>query len=122
MATSTSGVDRVLAPAKWNIEGVWWPYEYYRFDKYYVNDTHDGTSGFTGLNRTWSKLDFSYLGNLPAGNDFFELCDKHDPVSSVPMHCRSVRQRAKPFAYIALTVTTATSARMVTVAWAPSSS
>ena len=72
VATSAAGGDRVLVPAKWDTAGIRWPHEYYRQPSgYYLNST-----GFGGLkpDRPWAQLDFSYLANLPAGNDVSVAC------------------------------------------------
>eukprot|EP01047_Picozoa_sp_COSAG01_P010395 COSAG01_NODE_438_length_17037_cov_13.150136_9_plen_616_part_00 len=106
---TVDGKQRVVMPAKYDYVGVPWPGGNYFFaaDGLGQDEGADcGLQNFTGLG---FGADFSFVGNLPTGHDFFmRLCDNETqpPLwggrSWIPEHCRLVPARSPAMHYIAL--------------------
>ena len=94
-------------PAKYDYQGVPWPMGNYFLPSAAVgedNGVDGGAQNFTGLA---FGTDYSTVGNLPAGHDFFmRLCDNSTapPIwgAVIPEHCSVVPERTPPMPYIAL--------------------
>ena len=105
---SVSGRERVIMPAKYDYVGVPWPHGNYFLPPTGLgqdNGPDCGAQNFTGLG---FGADYSFIGNLPVGHDFFmRLCDNatEPPLwggaAFVPAHCKVVPHRDPAMPYIA---------------------
>jgi hypothetical protein len=104
---SVSGTERVVMPAKYDYQGVPWPTGNYFLPEGAVgqnNGVDAGPQNFSGIS---FGSDYSRVGNLPTGHDFFmRLCDNETapPIwgAKIPQHCKAVKHRMPAMPYIGL--------------------